>query len=121
MKDSMKNLGGLKSLFLACTLLLSGCATTTKPVSVDAVTFLSYSSDDTVTAIEVANDIASILPDLSKYSRFPQTTVDSLGVTHKTGIIATAIGEKVTVEYRTYYWSRSGSRALLHKSCGNQG
>ncbi|WP_229634307.1 hypothetical protein, partial [Duganella qianjiadongensis] len=46
---------------------------------------------------------------LSKYPRFPQTTVDSIGVTHKTGIIATAIGEKVIIEYRTYYWSLSGS------------
>ena len=109
MKESMKNLRDLKSLFLTCTLLLSGCATTTKPVSVDTVTFLSYPSDDAATAIEVANDIASILPDLSKYRRFPQTTIDAIGVTHKTGIIATAIGEKIAIEYRTYYWSRSGS------------
>ncbi|MYM42155.1 hypothetical protein GTP27_22920 [Pseudoduganella sp. CY13W] len=61
----MKNLGDLKSLFLACALLLSGCVTATKPVPVDAVTFFSSSSNDTLTAIEVAKDIASIFPDLS--------------------------------------------------------
>jgi len=104
----MKNQNNLKSLLLACMLLLSGCATSIKPITVNSATYVSFTSQDILTAIDVASDIASIFPDLSKYHNFPQTTVDSIGITHKTGVIAAAIDSKVTIEYRTYYLSRSG-------------